>query len=196
MNLVSLMIPSRKRVKSLLKTLKNITDTATSEDYQVLMRFDEDDDESVLTTVGIESYYTKTKCLVGPRLEGYGSLDKDFYRELEERSNSTWVWIGGDDMIVEGDWMAELRKVPDFGYIVQPEISKLGGSTYHNAEAQAYPIFPRFCWKHYAKSFPVPFDVNGHELLKANGWKTWFLKGVSMWHQRPPENEIKEHRRM
>ncbi len=196
MNLVSLMIPSRKRVPSLLRTLCNIAETASGEDYQIVMRFDEDDKDSIDTISGIESVYPNAKCFVGPRLEGYSSLDKHFFRELEERSDATWVWIGGDDMVVEGDWLGELRKVPTTGYIVQPEISKLGGSTYPRAEAQAYPIFPRFCWKQYATEFPRPFDVNGHILLKQNGWETWFLKGCTFWHQRPPEAEIAEHRKL
>lgn len=190
------MIPSRKRVVSLLKTLLNITETASGDDYQIVMRFDDDDKESIAEIKEIELLVPHSKCYVGPRLEGYGSLDKDFYRELEERSNSEWVWIGGDDMIVEGDWLGELRKVPTYGYIVQPEISKLGGSIYPRAEAQAYPIFPRFCWKQYAPEFPRPFDVNGHLLLKKNGWETWFLPNVTMWHQRPPESEIAEHRKL
>jgi len=196
MNLVSLMIPSRKRIESLLNTLDSITSTASGEDYQIVMRFDYDDGQSIERIPEIHRTFPHTKCFIGPRLDGYASLDKDFLRELEERSDATWVWIGGDDMVVEGDWMSELRKVPTTGYIVQPAISKLRESVYPRAEAQAYPIFPRFCWKQYADSFPVPFDVNGHLLLKHNGWKTWFLEGVSFWHCRPPEEEIREHRKM
>jgi len=195
-NLVSLMIPSRKHVPSLLRTLKNITETGSYDDYQIVMRFDDDDAESVAAAKDIELEYPMAKCFIGPRLEGYGSLDKHFFRELEERSDATWVWIGGDDMVVEGDWMGELRKVPTTGYIVQPAISKLRESVYPRAEAQAYPIFPRFCWKQYASEFPRPFDVNGHLLLKHNGWQTWFLEGCCFWHQRPNESEIAEHRRL
>jgi hypothetical protein len=190
------MIPSRKRVNSLIRTLANIAKTASGDDYQIVIRFDDDDVESVSIVQRIELLFPTSKCFIGPRLDGYASLDKDFFRELEEKSDATWVWIGGDDMVVEGDWMSELRKVPTTGYIVQPAISKLGHSTYPRAEAQAYPIFPRFCWKQYAKNFPVPFDVNGHILLKANGWKTWFLEDCTFWHQRPTEKEIEEHRKL
>ena len=192
MNLVSLMIPSRKRVQSLFRTLENIKDTASGCDYQVLMRFDDDDEESKSVIDTIHIAHPRSRCYVGPRYGGYSALDKHFYCELEEHSNATWVWIGGDDMIVEGDWLGELRKVPTHGYIVQPEISKLGGSIYPRAEAQAYPIFPRFCWKEYAESFPCPFDVAGHLLLKQNGWKTWFLANVTFWHQNPSDAEKKK----
>ena len=189
------MIPSRKRVKLLRKTLNSIHDTASGDDYAILLRFDHDDEESG-DVADLLAGSKNTFVYFGERLLGYGSLDKHFYRELEERSVSSWVWIGGDDMIVSGDWLGELRKVPTTGYIVQPEISKLGGSTYVRAEAQAFPIFPRFCWKPFSAEFPKPFDTNGDAILKQNGWKTWFLPGVTMWHQRPSEKELAEHRKM
>lgn len=192
MNLVSLMIPSRKRVKSLMNTLYNVSASASDNDYQIVMRFDEDDEESKSIIEEIEKRFPHAKCYVGPRYGGYTALDKHFYCELEQHSNATWVWIGGDDMVVEGDWLGELRKVPTHGYIVQPAISKLGGSTYPRAEAQAYPIFPRFCWKQYAESFPCPFDTAGHALLIKNGWKTWFLENVTFWHQNPSAAEKAE----
>lgn len=192
--LVSILIPSRKRVSKLWQTVIQLEATATGEDYEILFRFDDDDVESVSAIPQIENSSKRT-CFVGSRLDGYRSLDKDFYRELEEKANGRFMWIAGDDMIVSGDWLGELRKVPEYSYIIQPEISRLGGSVYHRAEAQAFPIYPRFAWKKYAAEFPRPFDTNGHELFRRHGWKTWFLPGVTMWHDRPSEEEIKEHRK-
>ncbi len=191
------MLPTRKRTKLLSRTLEQLRRTATGNDYRILFRIDKDDIES-------DEFLREAKIMqshpysvyVGDRLEGYGSLDKHFYAQLENEAESPWVWIAGDDMIVSGDWLGELRKVPLTGYIVQPEISKLGLSTYPKAEAQAFPIFPRFCWKPFSPEFPKPFDTVGHEILIKNGWKTWFLPGVTMWHQRPDEKELAEHRKM
>lgn len=188
------MIPTRKRLSGLMNTLASIKETATSPNYEILLRVDDDDHDTqsrfdTLKEMGC-------RCIVGSRLQGYGSLDKDFYRQLEEDSNGTFVWIASDDMIVFGDWMKALARVPTTGYIVQPAISRLGHSIYPLAEAQAFPIFPRFCWKQFTDKFPAPFDVNGHLLLKAHGWHTWFLEGVTMWHDRPDEEEIAEHRRL
>ncbi len=192
--LVSIMLPTRKRVDRLLRTLENLRRGASGDDYEIMLRVDRDDKESI--DIGMRTKGKHIKMFVGDRLEGYGSLDKHFYAQLEDAAISPWVWIAGDDMIVTGDWLGELRKVPLTGYIVQPEISKLGLSTYPKAEAQAFPIFPRFCWKPFSPEFPKPFDTVGHEVLIKNGWKTWFLPGVTMWHQRPDEKELAEHRKM
>lgn len=191
--LVTIMIPSRKRVKKLMATLTSLTRTATSFDYEILIRIDDDDPESIMAmpSMVMLPYVSVT---AGPRL-GYAQLDSGYYAGMEQNANAPWVWIAGDDMVVSGDWLGELRKVPLTGYIVQPENSKLGLSTYHKAEAQAFPIFPRFCWKPFSPEFPKPFDTVGHEVLMKAGWKTWFLPGVTMWHQRPSEEEIREHRK-
>ncbi len=191
------MIPTRKRLDRLKRTLERLHATATGDDYDILLRIDRDDDESVkFCRENFGMHNNRTRTFIGDRLKGYGSLDEAFYKQLEIEAQTPWVWIAGDDMIVSGDWLGELRKVPLTGYIVQPEISKLGLSTYPKAEAQAFPIFPRFCWKPFSPEFPKPFDTVGHEILIKNGWKTWFLPGVTMWHQRPDEKELAEHRKM
>lgn len=192
--LVTVMIPSRKRAEKLLATIKQLTVSATGNDYEVIVRIDDDDRESRDALRHFDSDEI-ISVVVGARL-GYAQLDSGYYAGMERIADSPWVWIAGDDMIVTGDWLGELRIVPLTGFIVQPEVSKLGLSTYHKAEAQAFPIFPRFCWKPFASEFPKPFDINGHLLLLEHGWKTWFLPGVTMWHQRPSEDEIKEHRKM
>ncbi len=195
--LVSIMLPTRKRTDRLSRTLEHLYKTATGDDFEILLRVDWDDNspESLRVYKQVASN-GNNRVMTGDRMEGYGSLDKHFYAQLEQSADAPWVWIAGDDMIVSGDWLGELRKVPLNGYIVQPEISKLGLSTYPKAEAQAFPIFPRFCWKPFSPEFPKPFDTVGHEVLIKNGWKTWFLPGVTMWHQRPDEKELAEHRKM
>jgi len=191
---VTIMIPTRKRTAKLLRTLDQLGKTASSDDYEVIIMIDDDDQESLSVKQELESH-PNTRVILGPRL-GYAMLDRGYYKRMEEESKSPWVWIAGDDMLVEGDWLGQLRTVPKTGFLVQPEVSKLGGSTYEKAEAQAFPIFPRFCWKSFSDEFPKPFDTVGHEILRKNGWKTFFLNNVTMWHDRPPEHEIVEHRKM
>lgn len=192
MTLCSVMIPSRKRIKKLIHSLNTVAMSATGQDYEVLIRLDEDDAESIGSISYLQEQF-RAQVEVGPRL-GYNALDTGYYCQLEQRAGGTWAWIAGDDMEVDGDWMGELRKVPESGFIVQPEFSKLGASTYHRAEAQAFPIFPRFCWKQFSKGFPAPFDTAGSDLLKRNRWRTAFLQGVTFWHDRASEDEIAAHR--
>lgn len=198
-HLVSIMIPTRLRTKRLVNTISTLRDTATGKDFEILFRIDEDDKES-RPAIDDVCRGLNHRVFVGQRLAGYGSLDKDFYSQLEDAADSSLVWIAGDDMIVSGDWYGELQKAPSWGAIIQPEISKLGGSTYPNADAQAFPIFPKHCWRilnYPTGKFPVPFDSEGDRFLrKERGWHTHFLAGVTFWHDRPPEPELMEHRKL
>lgn len=188
------MIPARKRTDKLVATLESIHQSATSGMFETVIRIDDDDRECIALMSKMESF-PRTVVRIGPRL-GYLELDAGYFAGMERRASTPWVWIAGDDMIVTGDWLGELSKVPIHGYIVQPEISKLRESVYPKAEAQAFPIFPRFCWSQYAPEFPRPFDTAGHDVLVSNGWKTWFLEGVTMWHDRDDEQKIAVHRTM
>lgn len=192
--LITAMIPTRKRTSRLFPTLEQLKLSATGTDYEIIIRIDDDDQESLAARLDMESY-PNVRVEVGPRL-GYKNLDLGYYSGMEDQATTPWVWIAGDDMLVSGDWLGEMRKVPLTGFIVQPEISRLGGSTYPRAHAQAFPIFPKHCWKKYYHEFPRPFDTEGDRILKKNGWKTWFLEGVTFWHDRPTHAEIEEHRKM
>lgn len=194
----SVLIPSRKRHEKLLRAIDSITYSANGWDYEILVRLDDDDGESIAAmekAMHGPDGLCNTRLFIGPRL-GYSELDIGYYAGLEREAQGQWVWIAGDDMEVTGDWLTALRDVPTHGYIVQPEVSKLGGSVYPRAEGQAFPIFPRFCWKPYSETFPRPFDTAGSDLLLANGWKTWFLPGVCMWHKEGSPEELAEHRKM
>lgn len=191
-SLITVMIPARKRAEKLVATLQSIHASASSDAFETVVRIDDDDREGIALMAKIESF-PRTTVRIGPRL-GYAELDSGYFAGMEWRSTTPWVWIGGDDMIVTGDWMGELANVPLHGFIVQPEVSKLRQSVYRRAEAQAFPIFPRLCWSKYVSEFPRPFDTVGHEVLVSNGWKTCFLSGVTMWHDRADEDEIMLHR--
>ena len=193
MKLVTVMIPTRKRLGKLRATLEKLHASKTSENFDTIVMMDLDDAETIAAIPEIEAH-PNTRVITGPRL-GYSELDIGYFARMERESESEFVWIGGDDMLVDGDWYGELDKVPRTGFIVQPEISKLGFSTYPRAHAQAFPIFPKFCWKAVSEFFPRPFDTHGDFLLKKAGWKTWFLEGVTMWHDRPSHAEIQEHRK-
>lgn len=192
--MITIMIPTRKRPSRLLRTIHTLYETATDDKFNVIIRAD-DDDEITPRIAHPLLKYPRLEMKYGPRL-GYHMLDAGYYAGMEEAAQTHWVWIAGDDMLVEGDWMGEMKKVPLHGYIVQPEFSRLGHSIYERAEGQAFPIFPKHCWKPYSEKFPVPFDTAGSDLLLAHGWETWFLEGVTMWHDRPPEAEIANHRMM
>lgn len=191
--LCSVLIPSRKRTTKLMRCVRSIVESTPDKNYEMLFRFDSDDLESIALGPELLQVANNAQIFIGPRL-GYAALDLGYYSGLEERAQADFVWIVGDDMVAEGDWMIELRKVPKTGYIVQPATSTLGESTYPRAHAQAFPIFPRFCWKQFANEFPRPFDTAGDALLKRHGWQTWFLEGVTLHHDEATPRELSHHR--
>lgn len=187
------MIPSRKRPDKLLRAIKSIVAATPDENYEMLFRFDEDDKETLDRREEIAAAANNPRIIVGSRL-GYKALDSGYYAGLEQLAVGCFVWIAGDDMTVEGDWMNALRKAPLTGAIIQPATSKLGHSTYPRAEAQAFPLFPRLCWKQYVDEFPRPFDTAGDALLKKHGWITHFLEGVTFHHHEDTPHNLSIHR--
>lgn len=187
------MIPTRHRVVKLQKTLSQLYLSATEFAFEIILMGDDDDPETLKAFDELERGIQGIRTIRTPRL-GYVQLDSGYYARMEQEAQGEFVWIAGDDMLVTGDWFGELKKVPKTGFIVQPETSRLRESVYPRAEGQAFPIFPRFCWQQFQSTFPVPFDTCGSDLLLANGWKTWFLEGVTMWHDRPSDEEIDRHR--
>jgi hypothetical protein len=194
--LVTAMIPSRKRVQGLRYTIGRLCATAPTDQFDILVRIDEDDQESIEAAPQIEKDFPSTRVIVGGRKLGYESLDQHFYAQLEDESQTPWVWIAGDDMDVHGPWFEKLKEVPKTGFIVQPEVSQLNASVYRRAKAQAFPIFPKHCWKKFTDKFPRPFDVAGSNLLEKNGWKTWFLPGVTFIHNEATPEELEKHRKL
>jgi glycosyltransferase involved in cell wall biosynthesis len=190
--LVSVLIPSRARVGKLKKCIGLLMETATDTDFEILIRLDDDDTDSLPEIKKLE-LFRPVRCIVGPRY-GYTKLDELYYPQLEDEAAGVWVWEANDDMFVVGDWLGELRRVPTRGYIVQPQVSKLNESVYLRNEGAAFPIWPRHAWKEFAEKFPEPFDREGDKLFRSNGWKTWFLKDVMFFHDRAGDEELKAHR--
>lgn len=190
----TVIIPSRYRFDKLLTCLESIYSSTDSRDFEVLLKFDTDDDE--FKARGHElCVFPKCYFITAVRGGGWAHLDHEVYSVLEDKASGHWIFIGNDDMLVTGDWLNELKRVPETGYLVQPEVSKIGPSTYEKAEGQAFPIVPKHAWKKYSHRYPTPFDSEIHVLLvKLHGWKTWFLSGVTFWHNRGGDDEINRHR--
>lgn len=191
----SCLIPSRGRPIKLADVISSIQSSDPTQLVEILVRIDDDDDRTLPFIPLLKRWGVRV--VVGPRYKGYESHGV-FYDELAKAASAPWVALFNDDTIIEGDdWVEQLRELPTHGLIVQPEFSKLGGSTYHRAEGQCVPFLPNGCWKQYGMD-AIPFqpDTNLHKLLEGNGWKTHFLKGVTIHHQRASDEELAEHRKL
>lgn len=211
----SVLIPSRARPERLEKAVRSILDTACDpSSVEVIIRIDDDDPD---TTRAIERLRELgARVLVGARRMGYASL-ADFYTEMAEAASAPWIWIMNDDAWIEDDratrianwrwgsptirsWDSQLLLLGSSDTVmVQPEIYQLGGSAYPHTAGGPFPIVPNGCWKRYGLTRIENHCVDTwlHELLvRDNGWRTYFLEGIRVVHDRDSDAEIERHRRI
>ena len=99
-NLVSILLPSRKRFDALLKSVKSLYDKAGNpESIELLLRFDEDDLESITRIKEIDEITTNYQYIIGQRYGGYFSLDK-FVNELCKISQGDFLLLWNDDALM------------------------------------------------------------------------------------------------
>ena len=193
--LCAILLPSRARPDRLLKTIASVWATvADPSRVEVLLRLD-DDDRAMLDRLG-EFEKPGTRIIVGPRGRGYPDLNK-MYGELAAATPAPWLWMMNDDAIIVGKgWDEQLVPLPTTGLLVQPEMYQLGFSRYANSEGGAFPIFPNKCWRpEWTDELVDPLDAKIDELLRGQrGWKTHFLPGIEVVHDRDDDASLEAHR--
>jgi hypothetical protein len=196
--LCSVLIPSRKRFNRLRNCIQSIVECAYDPDrVEFMVKLDDDDHESIFR-VGEMNEFKNVRTVVTPRGGGWAESNV-FLTQLSDASNGQWVWVMNDDVVVSCEkekWDILLSQVPTECFLVQPGIHQLGGSTYGEHEGGPFPIAPRNCWKKtHPHSFPFPVDTGLHEVLVRHmRWKTKYLDGVRVWHQRDNDQELARHR--
>jgi len=133
--LISVTIPTRKRVPHLTNTLNNIIATANDVSrIEVLLRVDTDD-EQTLSFLKIPKKAQKCTAkyegvldlvvIIGDRGLGYQEVSK-FYNELAKAATGKWVWIFNDDSIFDTKgWDSFVKEKPD-NKILLPNGNKRG----------------------------------------------------------------------
>lgn len=190
----SFMIPSRKRRAKLNACLETIHNTAATRDFECLVRLDHDDTESIKTVTKWSGRDT-VKFSYGPR-NPYGELYKTQH-PLAELARGQWLWVFNDDfeiLVDEKRWDDVLREVPTTGYYCQPERHRLNNSTYEKDRRSCAPCVPKGSWNLVNIKFGSQCDYAVPDALDKIGWKPWFLKGVTIFHNRnTPDEIIREH---
>lgn len=194
--LCSILLPTRARPEQLLRTIGSIQQNAEGEDYEILLRMDEDDSVGLTIRAVLEDL-PQVRLFVGDRCDGYVSLNSVFYRELEEVALGDWCWIMNDDAVLDGKgWDTKLAQVPLTGYIIQPGTEQLNDSVYHHNPCTGFPCYRRGIWKEAGfEKYPDPCDYKLPPALWDRGYRTWFLDGITVHHQRGTDAEQAEHRR-
>lgn len=97
--MISVLIPTRKRVKMLERALHSIWDMSSSEDaVEVLLRCDEDDKETIDYLEGIKSQNPNLQVLIGPRKDGYKSTPS-FYNDMAAVAKGNLLMVCNDDVV-------------------------------------------------------------------------------------------------
>ena len=180
-------MPSRGRVDGLLAAIHSVLNCATGNDFEILVRLDDDDSESVSSKSKIEDVSPLVSVIVGPRW-GYDMLDLGYYNQLHDMGRGRWLWCFGDDMLVKGrGWDEQLAKVPLTGYYVEPGVHELGTSKYPNDSRCGSYWIVRNCFKFVGfNKWPAKADYTLTAALDNIGWKPWFLEGITVWHDGRP----------
>lgn len=187
-------LPARKRPEKLNRAIETIHQTAASRNFEIIVRLDEDDHENDDNMFRWTKENT-VKFIIGKRYP-YGELYK-IQQDIINAGSGRWMWIFNDDfeMICDGEpWDVLLEKVPTTGYIVQPDIHKLGLSEYPNDRRSCAPCFPYGSWNLGPKNLGSQCDYEVPMALERKGWQYWFLPKVTVWHNRnSPAEIIREH---
>lgn len=181
----SCLIPTRGRVGKLFTAIHTINNSCSDpSNVEILIRADEDDDQTVRQYINSIRQFSNVKVFVGPRKLGYPSLG-EFYTELAKAASGAWCWFLLDDCLIGGrDFDLKFAEIPTTGFIVQPEITRIGGSIYPKWEGGNFPAAPTRSWE--SMGWPMllnPLDTAMDQFYRQqNGWKTWFLPGITGWH--------------
>lgn len=184
MKLCSVLIPSRGRIDRLLNSIHSIKTNASSNGFEILVRLDDDDHDSVSRKRELAD--AGAKIVIGPRFKGWASYH-DFLTELSEAATGLFIWMLNDDVLISGQpWDMRLWEAGGSEFVGHTEIHQLNGSVYHRGDRGPFPIVPRNCWKRFGyerigEHADVWFDKVLHQ---EQGWPYHFLEGVKLEHQR------------
>ena len=152
-NIVSILLPTRKRFDLMLKSVKSLYDKATfPEKIELLLWFDDDDLESISRIKEVEKITTNYQFIIGDRELGYSSLHK-FVNALCKISTGRYLLLWNDDaLMMNSSWDEVLTLYDDETVCIQMD---------NNHYPYIFPIISRDI-----------YEVLGHFSLNAHN-DTW-----------------------
>lgn len=138
--MISILIPSRGRVKFLDRTIKSIWDTSSSKGaVEILLRVDEDDKETINYLNNLK-HLSSIQVVIGSRKEGYKSLPY-FFNEIAKVAKGNPLMCCNDDVIFETkDWDKIIEEVAGYYY---DGIFNIGVNTRLNREIFVFSVISK-----------------------------------------------------
>lgn len=191
--MISVLLPSRKRTKLLLRCLRSLADNATPKNFEVCLRIHRDDTETLAALPEILSLCT-VRVVIGLQHEGYKNLAW-FYQEAAAIARGDYVWVMNDDCVVKTNGWDEVflkHSQTVQNTILMPHKLTAGGSTYLNNPCNPFMFLPNKCWEKCGQPrFSNQFDAALWSLLRNHGWNTDF-PDVEIEHDRDPQRTAQD----
>jgi glycosyltransferase involved in cell wall biosynthesis len=144
--LVSIILPTRKRVKDLHETLNSILDNANlnNKNFEIILKVDYDDQETINYVNQFTNQNNNINVILASRLEGWFSL-VDFIETMIDVSKGKYIWnINDDSRILTKGWNDILENELTEFKIYHPLIEwgpDLNG--YIHSFREIFPIYPK-----------------------------------------------------
>lgn len=150
--LMSVILPTRKRVEPLKRAIGNLIDLADEpEKIEILLKVDSDDQETIDI---LPTLPDQVKSIVYPRFRGYADLHI-FANDLARISQGKWLWGYNDDCILyTKGWDTIIKEYGDKFLIINAD---------SNTGHPCFPIFPRKLfewWGHLSLARQVDSWIN------------------------------------
>jgi len=181
--LVSVALPSRKRIDLLKRTINSLFDLADRPDeIEICLRLHRDDTETLKELPWILSR-KQVRVVIGDAMRGIKDCGH-FWNDAYRICRGKWVWQFQDDAVVETKgWDIAIAEFP-FHAILLPETSKLGLSTYKNDQSCPFIATPNGSWESVGiTEFEYAIDDQFFKAYHGAGWITHFIP-VTVWHDR------------
>lgn len=195
--IVSVLIATRGRVHRCVESIESICKTATTGNFEILLRIDRDDTET-LNNIHLLTHKKVSHIVIGDRYQGYVS-HSTFMDELVGLAKGEWLFFLDDDGVIIGQgWDEQLAEVPKHGKIVHPEFYWLGESHYGSGSCDPVAIcVPYKCWEQYwGPGLRHPNDMWLQNMLTEKGWTNHLLTGIIAYHKRDDEETLAQHRKL
>lgn len=204
---ISVLIPTRLRVRRLIHCMKSVLSTAWKpEEIEFILRLHEDDRETLREIPSIESVAKgRVHTIVGPNLGHRG--DPCYFWELSQKAQGRWIWGLNDDVVIlpkSKEWDMRIIDQPTTGVVGYPFYSFLGAnvtrdgpSFYRKEKNNPFVLLPNRWWVQFGlKQFEGPTDVFIRDkLLKEASWKRVYIGNLTLWHDRRVDKLMKEEKR-
>jgi hypothetical protein len=173
--LISVLIPTRKRVDKLDRTLKNLINTSNvkNKNYEIIVKVDFDDHETIDYIKTWSNQQDNINFIINSRLDGYYSLT-DHYEMMIDASKGKFMYGYSDDLtMVTQNWNdilgEKLKETKVYLPLCTFAPNKDG---FVNPFTEGTPIYPK-------KLKEIWGFVSQHDAI--DNWMLWVANSCSSW---------------